>query len=190
MGPYTSLKDRIDLLTRMAVPYALLAVIFLLSVVSVPYPLAIFFRAPLLLMAIYYWSVYRPTLIPPWLVFVLGLVFDLITGLPYLGSSAILFLIGRLVVVDQRRFLIAQPFSVIWMGFAALATAFYLFQWGLSCLLSLQRIPIHDFAISYILGIVIFPLLYLFLHFSHKILPAPIVRSKTRPGIRKPDISL
>lgn len=174
----------------MAVPYGFLAAIFLLGVVTVPYPLAVFFRAPLLLMAIYYWSVYRPTLTPPWLVFAIGLLSDIITGLPFLGLSAILFLLAHLAVVDQRRFLTGQSFTVVWMGFAALAVAYHLMQWGISSMLSWQWMPPRDFAASYILGIAVFPLLYWCLHFSHKILPAPIVRSKTRPGVRKPDISL
>ena len=190
MGPYESLTDKMEFIARMLVPYAVLAMIFILSVVSVPYPLAVFFQAPLLLMAIYYWSVYRPTLLPPWLVFAIGLLLDLITGMPYLGLSAILFLLGRIVVVDQRRFLTGQSFMVIWMGFAALAALFHIFQWSMSCLLSLQWMPVRDFVSSYVLGIVLFPVLYLFLHLSHKILPAPISRSKTRIGSQKTDMTL
>lgn len=190
MGPYYSLTDRLELLVRMALPYGFMLLVFFLELVSVPYPLAAFFKAPLLLMIIYYWSVYRPTLLPPWLVFMGGLVFDIISGAPYLGLSAILFLVCRMVVVDQRRFLTGQAFPMVWIGFCALNIAFHLLQWGVFSALNLRWMPVQEFSASLLLGIVIFPLFYLLLHMTHKTLPAEISRSKSRLGSQNPDITL
>jgi len=190
MGPYYSLTDRLELLARLVLPYGFMLLVFFLGLVSVPYPLAAFFKAPLLLMIIYYWSIYRPTLIPPWFVFAGGLCFDLIAGAPYLGLSALLFLACRMVVVDQRRFLTGQAFPMIWIGFGALNVAFHLLQWGIFSGLNGVWMPLQEFSSSLVLGIVIFPVFYLFLHLTHKILPPPVSRSKSRLGSQKPNMTL
>lgn len=190
MGPYYSLTDRFEFLVRMALPYGFMLLVFFLELVSVPYPLAAFFKGPLLLMIIYYWSVYRPSLIPPWLVFMAGLVFDLIAGAPYLGLSAILFLVCRMVVVDQRRFLTGQAFPMVWIGFGALNLAFHILQWGTFSALSGTWVPVREFGAPLFLGMVIFPLFYLLLHLTHKALPAEISRSKSRLGSQKTDMTL
>ncbi|MEZ5814966.1 MAG: rod shape-determining protein MreD [Alphaproteobacteria bacterium] len=190
MGPYSSLPDRLEFLARMVVPYAFMLLVFFLGLVSVPYPLAAFFKAPLLLMAVYYWSIYRPTLIPPWLVFVGGFLFDLIAGAPYTGLSALLFLFCRIFVVDQRRFLTGQAFPVVWIGFCALDIAVHLLQWCMFSALSAAWIPFQELSSSMLLGIVTFPLFYLFLHMTHKILPEPVRRSKSRLASQKSDMTL
>ena len=101
MGPRHSFLDYLALAGRMLVPYSFLAALFILGVVSVPYPLSAFFKAPFLLMAIYYWSIYRPTLLPPLLVFFAGLALDFLTGMPP-GLSAVLFLLW-IVTGKQKR---------------------------------------------------------------------------------------
>ena len=174
MGPYDSLTDRLELIVRVFVPYSFLSVLFLLSIVSVPYPMAAFFKAPLLLMAIYYWSVYRPTLLPPWLVFVAGFLFDLLTGMPYLGLNAVLFLLCRIVVIDQRRYLTGQNFPIIWLGFGFLNIGFHTLQWLIYSVLSFQFMPVGDLGIIVILGMVVFPLIYAGLYMTHKVLPAEL----------------
>ncbi len=174
----------------MVLPYGFMLLVFFLELISVPYPLAAVFHAPLLLMIIYYWSIYRPTLVPPWLVFMCGLLFDIVAGAPYLGLSAILFLVCRIVVVDQRRFLTGQAFAMVWIGFGALDIAFHLLQWGIFSALSGTLIPAGEFVSSLVLGLIIFPVFYLFLHLTHKILPKPISRSKSRLGSQKPNMTL
>ncbi len=190
MGPYYSLTDRLEFFLRMVLPYGFMLLVFFLGLVSVPYPMAAFFKAPLLLMVIYYWSIYRPTLVPPWLVFTAGLVFDLVGGMPYMGLSAILFLTCRIVVVDQRRYLTGQTFPMVWVGFCALDMAFYLLQWGVFSGLNGVWIPVQEFGASLILGAVIFPVFYLLLRLTHKVLPAPISRSKNRLRSQKTDMTL
>jgi len=190
MGPYETISDRLEVFVRMSIPYSLLCFLFLLSVVSVPYPLSALLHAPLLLIAIYYWSIYRPALLPSWLVFGIGLVLDLLTGLPFLGFNAVLFLLCRLAVIDQRRFLTGQTFSVIWLGFCLLSVLFHLLQWMMFSALSMQIVPVSDFTSPLILGVFVFPLICLFLHLSHKALPPPIVRAKSRLGSQKSNMVL
>lgn len=182
MGPNMSFADYFERIARMSVPYSFLAALFALSIVSVPYPLAAFFKAPLLLVAIYYWSVFRPTLLPPLLVFSAGLLYDVLTGLPYLGLSAVLFLLCRMAIVDQRRVLVAQGFPMLWFGFCIVDIAYHLLQWGIFSLLSWQFLYAKDFLSSLILGFVLFPVVYVFLFLTHKFLPAPVSVTQNRLG--------
>lgn len=182
MGPHLSFADYIERSARMSVPYSFMLLLFILSIVSVPYPLAAFFKAPLLLIVIYYWAVFRPTLLPPWLVFAVGLFYDILTGMPYMGTSALLFLLCRMAVVDQRRFLLGQGFAMLWFGFCLLDIAYHLLQWGTFSALSMQWLYAKDFISSLVLGFVLFPVVYLFLFLTHKIVPEPVSATKSRLG--------
>ena len=170
MGPYLSFPERLEIAARSIVPYSILAGLFVLNIVSVPYPLSVFFKAPLLLIALYYWCVFRPTLLPAWLVFIGALAFDLLSGSLLIGSSAALMLAGRFVLLDQRRFLTGQGFIMIWIGFGAFTTAYHLLQWALYSTFKFQWFPPEGFLQSLIMGVVLFPIVYFILHLSNKIL--------------------
>jgi len=83
------------------------------------------------LMAIYHWTVYRPDLLPRSAVFVLGLLLDLLTGMPYLGASALTLLIARTAVLMTRRHFVNRDFTVLWLGFLAVAAGVFIFSWAL-----------------------------------------------------------
>lgn len=173
MRTYDNFMDRFDLIARMSAAYVLLAMLFLLNVISVPYPMSVFFKGPLILMAIYYWAIYRPTLIPPWLVFLGGILADILTGIPYLGLSAVLFLICRMAVMEQRRFLMGQGFVMVWIGFAIVNVLFHLVQFLVFSLLNLQFVPVEKAAPVLLMGMLLFPVIHVLLYASHKILPEP-----------------
>src|SRR5882757_800049 len=86
------------------VPTATILILALLSVLPLRFPdyAAV---APLLALAgIYYWTIYRPNLLPPAAVFLCGLVLDLLSGAP-LGVAALVFLLGSVltgVMLDMR----------------------------------------------------------------------------------------
>ncbi len=172
MSQYETLSDRLELFTRLVIPYSVLIIAFLLVVVSVPQPLGVFFKSPLLVMIIYYWCVYRPSLLPAWVVFSIGLLFDLVTGVPYTGANAALFVLCRLAVIDQRRFLLGQGFAMVWLGFAIVVALYHILQWLLVSVLSFQFMPFSDFTAPLAVSIIMFPLIYLMLHITHKTLPS------------------
>lgn len=190
MGPQLSFAEYIEYILRLSVAYGFLLLLFFLNIVSVPYPVAAFFKAPLLLVAIYYWSIYRPTLLPPWLVFIAGVLFDILTGAPFVGMSAVLFLLCRMAVIDQRRFLIGQNFSMVWFGFCGLNIIYHFVQWGLFSALNGQWLYARDFIQALVLGVFLFPVVYLFLFLTHKTLPEPVSATKSRFGSPKPNIPL
>lgn len=190
MGPYETISDRLEFFARISIVYAVLIILFAFSVVSVPYPLEALLRAPILLMAIYYWCIYRPALLPSWLLFVIGLLFDLLSGMPFVGLSAFLFLLCRIALLDQRRFLTGQAFPMIWLGFTVLNAVFHFLYWLIFSLLSFQIAAISSLYSPFMLGILLFPLVYLSLYLSHKCLPAPVIRAKSRLGSQKANMTL
>src|SRR5260370_19926320 len=59
--------------------------------------------APLITLGgLYYWTIYRPDLLPPVAAFLCGVVLDLLSRAP-LGVAALVFLFTRAVVFLQRR---------------------------------------------------------------------------------------
>lgn len=88
--------------------------------------------APLLTLAVlFYWTLWEPELMTPFRTFVVGLLLDLLAGMP-LGLSATAFLAARLVLAPSQRFLRAQPFVVIWLCFATTAAVVELLRWALA----------------------------------------------------------
>lgn len=165
-----SFTDFLALGGRMIVPYVLILLLFLLNIVSLSYVFMGSVKAPFFLMAVYYWSVFRPGILPVWLVFIAGVLLDLLSGLP-IGISAIVFLLVRWSIANQRKFLMAQPFMMMWSIFAAIAAMAGLLQWALFGLIHLNWTPLAPVGVSIALGIVLFPAVGTALHWSRKALP-------------------
>jgi rod shape-determining protein MreD len=172
MDSYTYFGEKISLGGRFALPYAFMAVLFALNVIAVPYPMSGTVKIPFILMTLYYWSIYRPTLVPPPLAFCTGLLMDLLSGLP-VGLNAALLVAIQWLVSDQRRFLTGQPFIVIWLGFGLLNAFATLLQWGMFGLTGLKWPPLLDLVPSIGLGFVLFPFICGLLNLTHKLLPSP-----------------
>jgi len=55
------------------------------------------------LMAVYHWTIYRPDLLPPFAVFVAGVLLDLLSGTLDFGLSPMSLLIARGVLMGQLK---------------------------------------------------------------------------------------
>ena len=73
---------------RFGVAYLVIFLLFFVNVQGPSLLSASGLGAPLFLMAVYYWSAYRPTLVPLWFVFFMGLLLDLLSGAP-IGLNAL-----------------------------------------------------------------------------------------------------
>ncbi|MGH1455848.1 MAG: hypothetical protein ACRBDI_03615 [Alphaproteobacteria bacterium] len=166
----TALSEQLDGFIRFCVPYALIFVFFTLNMVSFSAPLSTKIEAPLIVMVVYYWSVYRPTLIPPVLVFFIGIYFDLLASMP-LGLSAFILLVLRQAITEQRVFLIGQPFVMIWLGFTVTMVISLMIQWCLFGFINLHWTPFTPVILMMVSGALIFPMVFLVLNLSHKVLP-------------------
>lgn len=166
----TTLSEQLDGFLRFSVPYAAVFFFFTLNLVSFSAPLSTKIEIPFFLMCIYYWSVYRPTLIPPFVVFLMGLYFDLLSGMP-VGLNAFIFLLVRHFVTEQRVLLTSQTFVVTWIGFMIVAAACISVQWVLFGLINMHWTPYVPTVLMIIAGVLLFPAVTLILNLSHKVLP-------------------
>lgn len=146
--------ERAGVTLRLVVPYIFIIFLFLLDLIPFHIPPFGEIRPCFSIMAIFYWSVYRPTLIPNWFVFLLGLMLDLVSGLP-LGLNAFIFLLTYWIISDQRRVFVGQPFITIMLGFALVLSVSNIMRWVLFSLVSGAWPPFMP-----VLGIILSGLFY------------------------------
>ena len=108
------------------------------------------------LMAVYHWTIYRPKLLPPLSLFLIGVTQDLLTGaLP--GVSALVMLLARTVVLRLRRHFINRSFPFVWTGFTMLTGGAMLLLWTVLCLLDRVVIDFRGTVFRAVLTISVFP---------------------------------
>jgi len=109
------------------------------------------------LMAVYHWTIYRPDLLPPLALFLVGIVQDLLAGDPP-GVTAFVLLLARGVVLRQRRHFVNRPFPFVWAGFTMLSGGVMLFLWALHCLLDGVLVDFRGTVFRAVLTISVFPI--------------------------------
>lgn len=155
---------------RFLVPYAVMFLLFVLNTISFAAPLYTTIEMPFVLMVLYYWAIYRPTLIPPFLVFICGICLDALSGWP-IGISSFVLLLVRQTVIDQRVFLTGQPFTVVWLGFVIVSVGALFLQWTLFSILHLELMSYLSVVLMVVAGGLVFPAVALVLNISHRVLP-------------------
>jgi rod shape-determining protein MreD len=88
-------------------------------------------NANLVLIPIYYWTLYRPRLMSVWAVAAIGLLSDFLLG-TLLGVNMATFLVGYRVAVAQRKIFAGAPFIIVWGGFLLMSGVAGLVQWLLA----------------------------------------------------------
>jgi len=150
---------------------ALLVLFVLLALSAAPLEIAHLgeIRPVFMLMTVYYWTILRPSLLPPAVVFLIGLVLDLLSAYP-LGMHALIFVVAQGLTRSQRKFLLGQSFLVIWAGFALVALGAGLAQWALFALFNLALLSAKPMLMSVLVSGLLFPLAALPLAMVHRAL--------------------
>src|SRR5436305_257420 len=117
-------------------PAATMVVAALIAVVPVRAPGYAALTPAFSLMAAYHWTIYRPDLLPPAILFAVGVAEDLLTGGP-VGVTALLLLVARAAVLNNRRYFVNRGFAFVWAGFTILASIGMLGLWAVHCALDL-----------------------------------------------------
>ena len=107
---------------------------------------------------VYFWSLLRPWAMPPPVVFVVGLLFDLLGYLP-LGVGALTLLVVHGLVVRWRQILIRQGFVAAWLTFAGFAAAAAALGWVTTALLLFRLLPVGPALFEAILAAALYPAL-------------------------------
>jgi len=143
---------------RALAPTVLTATLVLLSIVPWQLPLPNMAAPSVALMAVYYWGINRPVLLPPVIVFAIGLMQDTLGGDP-IGLNALILLLAVAMVRRQRRFFLDKPFAVQWWGFMMVAAGAELVAWSVAAFLAGQVVDPAPSMYRLTLNILIYPIL-------------------------------
>lgn len=87
-----------------------------------------------MLMGVFFWALYSPNVLSTFSLLWLGMFFDMVHGLP-VGVSAIIALLLNWMVDSQRRFLLKEPFWVVWLACSLMLTMVMVVNYLLMALL-------------------------------------------------------
>lgn len=170
--PRPSLGRRLDVTARRAFPAITTFLLLLLATAPLNLPGQAQLQPAVLICAVFFWSLFRPASLPPPLVFVLGLLADLI-GLMPPGVMIFTLLAVQAVVLRGRRVLARQGFLLVWAALIVLAGAVALIGWGLASVLLWQVLPTGPALFQWALTVALYPLLAALFTRAHRTLAAP-----------------
>ena len=170
--PRATLGRRLDIVARLAFPAS--CTVLLMLAAEAPFGIA---DQAMLLPAvtfacIYFWSLYRPTAISPPVVFLIGVLFDLLGYLP-LGVGALSLLVVHGLALRWRRTLARQGFFPVWLAFGGFAAGGAAFQWGLTALLSFSLLPLGPAVFQALLTVALYPALAVLFVRAHRSVADP-----------------
>ncbi len=165
--------QRFDQWLRGLLPLLLTLFLVLVAVLPFGFAEARYILPALPLMSIYFWIVHRPDLLRPLHVFLAGLVFDIVAGLP-VGVSAAVWLIFAGLLSTQRRTLLDMSFYLLWWGLMLAGLGALLLQWGLVSLLLWSPIGPGPLLLQYAFMMALYPPLSAALTSVLTILPRPV----------------
>lgn len=109
-----------------------------------------------LLMAVFYWSVYRPDRLPYAATFLLGLVQDVLSGNP-MGLTPLVLLLVQGMVISQRRFFVGKSFMVVWWGFMLVAVVAALVGWSIGSVFFGTAMVVSPLGVQVVLTVLLYP---------------------------------
>jgi len=163
LEPYTPTPAaRAGRIVMTVVPFAVALVLVFLSFLPVGRIFGSSAMPALAFVAVYYWAVVRPELLPPMAVFAIGLIFDLLSAGP-IGLWAFVYLFAYALTVTQRFFLINAPFSIFWGGFAVVAGIAGIIAWAAASLFFSEALAVGPILWHMVATVLLFPLVVLVL---------------------------
>jgi len=151
-----TLSYQINRLFRGSIPFWISLFLILLSVVPLRIEGFAVVTPSYLSISVFYWSLHRPYLMPAPIVFVLGLIFDILTGAP-IGLSSLMLLLVHLIAISQRQVFVGKAFLLMWWGYLLIGAGIALLSWMLASLLSLTLIPLTPVLVQLTLTVMVFP---------------------------------
>lgn len=163
---------RFETMVRGLTPFIITLSLAMLSVVPLRLPDFAPVTPMLTVIAVYYWSIYRPDLLPMAAVFAVGLFQDALAGMP-LGLTALVLIVVQYVTIAQRRFFHGKIFLVEWWGFMLVAPGAAFASWLLASLYFGVLVTPRPLGFQLLLSIALYPCLaWLFARAQHYLLRA------------------
>ena len=166
----TSLLYRFETAVRGMTPFLTTLFLAMLTVVPLRIPDFAPVTPSLTVIAVYYWSIYRPDLLPMVAVFGIGLFQDALTGTP-LGLTALVLIIVQYAVLSQRRFFHSKTFLVEWWGFMLVSPVAAFASWLLASLYFAALVAPRPLGFQLLLSVALYPcLVWLLTRIQHLLL--------------------
>ena len=163
---------RLDIAWRHAFPVITSLLLMLLSIAH----FGLWGQAALLptvaLTCVWFWSLFRPAAMSPPVVFLLGLMLDLLGFLP-LGVGAVTMLVTHGIAHRSRRLLSRQGFTVVWLIFITVACDIAALNWVLVSLLTLSIEPPGPVLFQAGLAAAMYPAVAIPLTLAHRTMADP-----------------
>jgi rod shape-determining protein MreD len=151
--------QKFDIAVRQTLPFLSALTVVLFTVTQTHLPLVNLVMPSLTLSIVYFWSIHRPELFGVGSAFVIGLLQDLLTGVP-LGLFTMTMLLTRAGVATQGMFFRDKPFVVHWWGYALVAVLASAFTWVVAAMIQGVFAPPGQVFMALILNVLIFPLIF------------------------------
>ncbi len=135
-------------------------ILFLIIIMVLPYniPLIGDIMPFLTLIGVYYWSVFKPELVPVSAIFVLGLLQDILLGSP-LGLMSLLLVIVQQFIFFQGRQFLERDFLFNWFVFVMIVVGFGALSWGITSLYIREYLDFVDVIGQILLTIAFYPVI-------------------------------
>lgn len=154
MAPYSS--ARLVTGIRAGVPALATVLMILIAVLPTDFLRSGMMSFLVALTCVFYWSIYRPDLMPAWAAFLIGIFTDLVSGGP-IGLSAIVLLAIHWIALGQRRALIGKAFPIAWLGYLLISAAACAIYWLIACIYFTSLLSLQPIVAVYIVGILVYP---------------------------------
>lgn len=122
------------------------------------------------LMAVFYWGLHRPDLLPATIVFLVGLLQDALEGEPF-GVNAFVLIAVYWFVVSQQRHIGGRAFLVLWLVFAAVGLVAESLRWLLISTLTTTLITPWSVTFEYLMTVALYPILTIAFVLAQRTLP-------------------
>jgi rod shape-determining protein MreD len=156
--PRPSVGRRLDIFARFSFPTCITVLLMLLTQAPLQIPGQAALLPSIVLCCVWFWSLFRPDALPPPVVFLIGVLMDLLGYLP-LGTGVFTLLAVHGVALALRRSLSRRGFAWIWIVFSAVAAAASLLIWLLAMLLTFRLLPPSPAIFIAVLTIAIYPVI-------------------------------
>jgi len=159
--------ETLDWLWRVSLIQLITFIFFIFSFVNLS--LSIDIKPIFLLIIVFYWSMHRPSIIPPVLIFFIGLLQDMILEYP-IGLHSILYLTVYFLISRQRVFLMGQSYTNIWLFFSLTTFLFGVCEWLFFSIRYLTFFDISTVLLSVAVTVFLYPVVNFLMLFLNRLL--------------------
>lgn len=170
--PRQTLRRQLDVAARRSFPGASTALLLLLLAGPLGLPGQAELQMALALGCVFFWSLFRPASLPPTVVFLLGVLADLLSYGP-IGISVLVLLLAHGLAMLWRRELTRHSFLMVWIVFLAVSAGAAALQWALTSLLTFRLLPAGPALFQATLSAGVYPLLAVVLSRAHTTIAEP-----------------